>query len=85
MYTFRKCRTKINDTFIDEVEHINMTMSMYNLIEYTDKYSDTSGNLSQFKTDEIEKNFDLTVDAQHIPDNSLPFKNKLRLITNKMM
>ena len=62
-----------------------MTMSMYNLIEYTDKYSDTSGNLWQFKTDEIEKNFDLTVDAQHIPDNSLPFKNKLRLITNKMM
>ena len=53
-----------------------MTMPMYNLIEYTHKYSDTSGNLSQFKRDEIEENFDLTVDAQHIPDNSLPFKNK---------
>ena len=30
---FRKCRTEINKTFIDEVEHINITMPMYNLIE----------------------------------------------------
>ena len=39
---FRKCRTEINETFIDEAEHINIAMPMYNLIEY---YSDTSGSL----------------------------------------
>ena len=27
---FRKCRTEINETFIDEAEHINITMPMYN-------------------------------------------------------
>ena len=43
---------------------------MYNLIEYSDNYSDTSGSLSQFKRDEIEGNADLTVDANHIPNNS---------------
>ena len=37
-------------------------MLMYNLIEYSDSYSDTSGSLWQFKRDE-----DLTVNAQHIP------------------
>ena len=42
---FRKCRTEINETFIDEVEHINITMPMYNLIEYSGNYSDTSGSL----------------------------------------
>ena len=51
---FRKCRTEINDTFIDEAEHINTAMHMYNLIEYSDNYSDTSGSLWQFKRDEIE-------------------------------
>ena len=29
---FRKCRTEINGTFIDEAQHINTAMPMYNLI-----------------------------------------------------
>ena len=65
---FRKCRIEINETFIDEAEHISITMAMYNLIEYSDNYSDTSGSLWQFKRDEIEGNADLTV------NNSSSFK-----------
>ena len=42
---FRKCRTEINETFIDEAEHINIAIPMYNLIEYSDNYSDLSGSL----------------------------------------
>ena len=42
---FRKCRTEINETFINEAEHINIAMPVYNLIEYSDNYSDTSGSL----------------------------------------
>ena len=45
-------------------------MPMYNLIEYSDNYSDTSGSLGQFKRDEIEGNVDLTVDHNQIPNNS---------------
>ena len=48
---FRKCRTEINGTFIDEAQHINTAMPMYNLIEYSDNYCDTSGSLWQFKRD----------------------------------
>ena len=66
---FRKCRTEINETFINEAEHINIAMPMYNLIEYSDNYSDTSGSLWQFKRDEIEGDVDLTVDGNHIPNN----------------
>ena len=42
---FRKFRTEIDETFIDEAEDINTAMPMYNLIEYSNSYSDTSGSL----------------------------------------
>ena len=42
---FEKCRTEINETFVDETDFINITMPMYNLTEYCDNYSDTSGSL----------------------------------------
>ena len=79
---FRKSRTEINDTFIDEAEHISIAMPMYNLIVYTDNYSDTSGSLWGFKRDEIEGNVDLTVD-NHIPNNSTSFKYKSSIIRNR--
>ena len=38
-------------------------MPMYNLIEYSDNYSDTSESLWQFKRDEVlNNNADLTAD-----------------------
>ena len=58
-------------------------MPMYNLIEYSDNYSDTSGSLWQFKRDEIEGDVDLTVDDNHIPNNSSSFKYKSSFITNR--
>ena len=58
-------------------------MPMYNLVEYSDNYSDTSESLWQFKRDEIEGNVDLTVDDNHIPNNSSSFKYKSSFITNR--
>ena len=50
-------------------------MPMYNLIEYSDNYSDTSGSLWQFKRDEVPaNNADLTI------DNSQSFKYKAALL-----
>ena len=60
-------------------------MTMYNLVEYSDNYSDTSGSLWQFKRDEIEENVNLTVDSNHIPNNSSSFKYKSSLVTNRMV
>ena len=44
----------MNQTFMYEAEHVNIVMPMYNLIEYSENYSDISGSLWQFKRDEIE-------------------------------
>ena len=63
---FKECRTEINGSFVDKTKHINIAMPMYNLIEYSDNYSDTSGSLWQLKRDEIEEDVDLTFDDNHI-------------------
>ena len=81
---FRECRTEINETFIDNAEHIDVAMHTCNLTEYNDNYSDTSGSLWQFKRDEIERNVDLTVDDNHVPSNLSSFKYKLSFITNRI-
>ena len=59
---FRKCSTEIDGTLVDEANFINITMPMYNLIEYSDNYSDTSGSLWGFKRDEIDNDADVTHD-----------------------
>ena len=59
---FEKCKTEINGTFVDEADFINVTMPMYNLIEYSDNYSDASGSLWGFKRDEIVNNSNVTND-----------------------
>ena len=52
-------------------------------MEYSDNYSDTSGSLWQLKRDEIGGDNDLTVDAQHIPNNSSSFKYKSSFIKDR--
>ena len=39
---FTICITEINDTQIDNCKHIDIIMSMFNLIEYSDNYAKTS-------------------------------------------
>ena len=73
---FEKCRTEINETFIDEADFINITMPMYNLIEYSVNHSSTSGSLWRFGRDEIINNADVT------NDNAPSFKHKASLIGN---
>ena len=50
---FSTCKTVTNYVLVDEADHIYIAMPMYNLIEYGDNYSDTSGRLWHFKRDEV--------------------------------
>ena len=68
---------------VDDAQDINIAMPMYNLIEYSSNYSDTSGSLWQFKRGKIEGDVDLTVDTQHILNNSSSFEYKSSFITNR--
>ena len=44
---FTNCISEINNTQIDNAKGIDIVMPMYNLIEYSDNYSKTSGSLWQ--------------------------------------
>ena len=45
--SFTKCIFHINDEHVDNADNLDIVMTMHNLIEYSDNYSDTSGSLRQ--------------------------------------
>ena len=53
---FTKCVTHINDEHVDNADNLDIVMPMYNLIEYSDNYSDASGSLWHFKRDKQNMN-----------------------------
>ena len=53
---FINCISKINNTQIDNVNNIDIVMPVYNLIEYSNNYSKTSGSLWQYCRDEANDN-----------------------------
>ena len=79
---FTKCNLEINDEHVDTAENLDIVMPMYNLIEYSDNYQDSSATLYQYKRDEPpEANAvaDLTV------NNSSSFKYKVSLLGNPVL
>ena len=49
--TNKKCISEINNTQAHNAKDIDIVMPMYNLIEYSDSYSKTSGSLWQYCKD----------------------------------
>ena len=79
---FTKCNLEINDKHVDTAENLDIAMPMYNLIEYSDNYQDSSATLYQYKRDEPpEANAinDLTTDT------SSSFKYKAELLGNPVV
>ena len=79
---FTKCNLEINNEHVDTAENLDIVMPMYNLIEYSDNYQDSSATLYQYKRDkppEDDAIADLTA------DNSDSFKYKISLISNQVV
>ena len=66
---FTKCISRINNTDIDNAQDIDIVMPMYNLIEYSDNYSKTSGSLWQYYKDDPNDNL----------TDSESFKSKVKI------
>ena len=66
---FIKCISRINNTEIDTAKDIDIVMPMYNLIEYSDNYSKTSGSLWQYYKDDPNDNL----------TDSESFKSKVKI------
>ena len=71
--------TRINGELIEDADDLDIVMPMYNLIEYSDNYQDSSATLYQYKRDEPPGDNavpDLTV------DNSSSLRYKISLLGN---
>ena len=76
---FTRCVTHINDEHIETAENLDIIMSTYNLIEYSDNSADSSGSLYQFKRDESPMN-DASNTINVALDNLTSFKYKASLL-----
>ena len=76
---FADCISEINNTQIDNAKYTNVLMSMYNLIQYSDNYSKTSGSLWQYYRDEPALTDAGAITNLHAADNSDSFKFKHKL------
>ena len=77
---FTNCISETNNRQIENAKDIGMVMPMYNLIEYSDNYSKTSGSLWQYYRDESYLNNNGAI-ADFPADNnssaSYKFKTKI--------
>ena len=55
---FTKCNLEINNEHGDTAENVDIVMPMYNLIEYSDNYQDSSATLYQYKRDKPPDDID---------------------------
>ena len=73
---FRSCISKINNTFIDNVEDLDTVMPMYNLLEYSGDYSMTWGRLWNYFRDEINDSVNENNDAGNYRMNNKTMTSK---------
>ena len=74
---FTKYIIHINDEHVDNADNLDIIMPMYNLIEYGDNYSDTSGSLWQFKRDEQNMNDGNPANITATDSSSFKYKSSL--------
>ena len=77
---FTKCNLEINDEHIDIAENLDIVMPMYNLIEYSDNYQDSSATLYQYKRDEPPE---ANAIADLRANNLSSFKYKISLLGDR--
>ena len=76
--SFTKCITKIDETTIDDAKDLNLVMSVYNLVQYSSNYSETTGSLWLYSKNEPTDFNNNIADT----DNFKSFKHKAKLLGN---
>ena len=60
----------LNDEHVETVENLDLTMNLYNLIEYSGNYEESSGSLWQYKRDEQNMTAAGNIDNVNTNDSS---------------
>ena len=76
-HPFTRSEIHLNDEHVETADNLDLIMNVYNLIEYSDNYSDSTASLHHFKRQEPGlNNAELTI------NNSSSFKYKSGLLGN---
>ena len=82
-HQFTRAFFKLNDEQIDTAENLDLTMNLYNMLEYSDNYADTTGSLYQYKRLEQNKGNNDALENLIVADSS-SFKCQSRLFQKQL-
>ena len=80
-HPFIRASVKLNNEQVDTADNLNLTTNLYNMLEYSDNYADTTGSLYQYKRPEPGDNKD------HIVNLGTPlssFKHQSGLVQKQL-
>ena len=78
---FQTCNVNINDEYVEAAKYLDIIMPMYNLLEYSDNYEDTTGSLYQLKRDEPPVNNDnVNANTTSLKYKSIDGVNNVKLV-----
>ena len=75
---FFSCITRINGELIEDADHLDIVMSMYNLLEYSKNYRKTIGSLYNYYRDELTNDDnDNFANINVVNSEAFKYKNKI--------
>ena len=92
-HPFTRASFKLNNEQVDTANNLDLTMNLYNILEYSDNYADTTGSLYQYKRPEprdangnqsrlVQRQL-TTPNSENAPSNTDPnFANAQRIWKN---
>ena len=78
---FQTCNVNINDEYIEAAKYLDIIIPMFNLLEYSYNYEDTTGSLYQFKRDEPpDNNANVDPNTTSLKYKSIDGVNNIKLV-----
>ena len=81
-HLFTRASFKLNDEQVDTADNLDLTMELYNMLEYSDNYADSTASLYQYKSPEPRDNNGVLNDVTFA--NSSSFKYQSGLIQKQL-
>ena len=77
-HLFTRAVIQLNNEYVETAEHLDLTMNLYNLINYSDNYADTTRSLYHYTIPHQNKNDNDAI--QDINNTSISFNYQWELI-----
>ena len=80
-HPFTRASFKLNNEQVDTADNLDLTMHLYNMLEYSDDYADTTGYLYQYKRPEPR---DANCNVVNLATTSSSFKYQSGLVQKQL-